>query len=84
MSILFKSSSVKFVQNLMHYQKENEEIDIYKFLNKLNWHLSIHLKIRPEKKPILFLLPAKKKKKKAKPILYLNSIIYICNKGTYY
>lgn len=49
MSILFKSSSVKFVQNLMHYQKENEEIDIYKFLNKLNWHLLIHLKIRPYK-----------------------------------
>lgn len=67
----------------MHYQKENEEIDIYKFLNKLNWHLSIHLKIRPEKNPFCSFYQ-QKKKKKAKPILYLNSIIYICNKGTYY
>lgn len=61
MSILFKSSSVKFVQNLMHYQKENEEIDIYKFLNKLNWHLSIHLKIRPEKNPFCSFYQQKKK-----------------------
>lgn len=64
----------------MHYQKENEEIDIYKFLNKLNWHLLIHLKIRPYKTFCSFY----QQKKKAKPILYLNSIIYICNKGTYY
>lgn len=47
----------------MHYQKENEEIDIYKFLNKLNWHLSIHLKIRPEKKPHFVPFTSKKKKK---------------------
>lgn len=68
MSILFKSSSVKFVQNLMHYQKENEEIDIYKFLNKLNWRLSIHLKIRPEKKT--HFVPFTSKKKKKRPNLY--------------
>lgn len=67
MSILFKSSSVKFVQNLMHYQKENEEIDIYKFLNKLNWHLLIHLKIRPEKNPFCSFYQQKKKKR---PNLY--------------
>lgn len=46
----------------MHYQKENEEIDIYKFLNKLNWHLSIHLKIRPEKNPFCSFYQQKKKK----------------------
>lgn len=57
----------------MHYQKENEEIDIYKFLNKLNWHLSIHLKIRPEKNPFCSFYQQKKKKRP-----------YICNKGTYY
>lgn len=54
----------------MHYQKENEEIDIYKFLNKLNWHLSIHLKIRPEKNPFCSFYQQKKKKRP-----------YICNKG---
>lgn len=46
----------------MHYQKENEEIDIYKFLNKLNWHLSIHLKIRPEKNPFCSFYQQKKKR----------------------